>query len=146
MRAQHGTSNSTRMSWPFSAAAVARRGATLVLVAPIHAYRWTVRPWFGWPCRHLPTCSDYALEAIAMNGPLRGFFLTISRLARCHPWGSAGFDPVPDCRAQHHGWQVWRYGRWTGRHIPASDRWAAEIAAAPKCCQGHNDHGHSGRD
>jgi putative membrane protein insertion efficiency factor len=88
---------------------------------PIHLYRWSLRPWLGWRCRHLPTCSDYALEAIDTNGPWRGTWLTLSRLSRCRPWGSAGYDPVPDIRAQKHPLAPWRYGRWTGRHIET--RW-----------------------
>ncbi len=51
--------------------------AGIAVKAPIHLYRWTVRPWLGWPCRHLPTCSDYALEAIDTNGAWRGFWLTL---------------------------------------------------------------------
>jgi uncharacterized protein len=93
------------------------RLAALILKAPIHAYRWTLRPWLGWPCRHLPTCSDYALEAIDKNGPWRGFWLTVSRLSRCRPGGTAGFDPVPDTRGLHHPWLPWRHGRWSGRHM-----------------------------
>jgi len=99
---------------------VRMRGAALVraiVKAPIHVYRWTLRPWLGWPCRHLPTCSDYALEAIDRNGAWRGSWLTLSRLMRCQPWGSAGYDPVPDITNLHHPLAPWRYGRWTGRHI-----------------------------
>jgi putative membrane protein insertion efficiency factor len=88
-----------------------------LLKAPIHAYRWTLRPWLGWPCRHLPTCSDYALEAIDRNGAWRGFWLTISRLQRCRPGGSAGFDPVPDIKAERHLLQPWLYGRWGRGHM-----------------------------
>jgi len=88
-----------------------------LLKAPIHVYRMTLRPYVGWQCRHLPTCSDYALEAIDKNGPWRGLWLTVSRLLRCQPWGTAGFDPVPDIRSDHHALAPWRYGRWTGRHI-----------------------------
>lgn len=91
-----------------------------LLKAPIHAYQWTVRPWLGWPCRHLPTCSDYALEAIDRNGPWRGFWLTVSRLSRCRPGGTKGFDPVPDLTAARHPLQPWRYGRWVSRHDPDS--------------------------
>ena len=91
------------------------RAAAWVLKAPIHAYRWTVRPWLGWPCRHLPTCSDYALEAIERNGAWRGFWLTLARLSRCHPWGSAGYDPVPDIRHEHYVLRPWRYGQWSRR-------------------------------
>jgi putative membrane protein insertion efficiency factor len=95
--------------------------ARAALKLPIHIYRWTLRPWLGWPCRHLPTCSDYALEAIDQNGAWRGLWLTVSRLARCQPWGSAGHDPVPDIRSHHHPLAPWRYGRWSGRHI--ATRW-----------------------
>ena len=91
--------------------------ARWLLKAPIHLYRYTFKAWLGWPCRHLPTCSEYALEAIDKNGATRGFWLMISRLSRCHPWGTAGFDPVPDIRGERYRWQPWKYGRWNGRHI-----------------------------
>ena len=48
------------------------------------------------PCRHVPSCSTYAIEALEIHGVLRGSWLTTRRLARCHPWGSQGYDPVPD--------------------------------------------------
>jgi hypothetical protein len=51
------------------------------------------------PCRFTPTCSSYAIEALETHGALRGGVLTIRRLARCHPWGRYGFDPVPERRA-----------------------------------------------
>jgi uncharacterized protein len=86
--------------------------AGVILKAPIHLYRWTLKPYVGWNCRHLPTCSDYALEAIDRNGPWRGFWLTISRLSRCHPYGTRGHDPVPDLSAEQHTFAPWRYGRW----------------------------------
>jgi putative membrane protein insertion efficiency factor len=89
----------------------------MLLKAPVHIYRWTLKPFLGWHCRHLPTCSEYALEAIDRNGAWRGFWLMASRLCRCHPWGSAGFDPVPDIRGMRHPLAPWRYGRWTGRHM-----------------------------
>jgi putative membrane protein insertion efficiency factor len=47
------------------------------------------------PCRFVPSCSTYALEALEAHGALRGSFLALRRLARCHPWGGHGFDPVP---------------------------------------------------
>jgi len=90
---------------------------TLVAKAPIHLYRWTIRPCTGRPYRHPPTCSDYALEAIDRNGPWRGLWLTLSRLQRCRPGGSSGIDPPPDIRREHHPLAPWRYGRWTGAHI-----------------------------
>lgn len=87
-------------------------GAKALLKAPIHAYRWTLKPLIGLECRHLPTCSEYALEAIEVNGAWRGLWLTLARLARCHPWGSAGYDAPPDIRAERHPFAPWRYGRW----------------------------------
>jgi putative membrane protein insertion efficiency factor len=86
--------------------------AKAILKAPVHAYRWTVKPWLGWECRHLPSCSQYALEAIDVNGAWRGGWLMLARLCRCHPWGTHGYDPVPDIRAVRHPLAPWRYGRW----------------------------------
>jgi putative membrane protein insertion efficiency factor len=86
--------------------------ARWLLKAPIHLYRWTLKPLAGMECRHLPTCSEYALEAIDTNGAWRGAWLALARLARCNPWGSAGYDPVPDIRAERHTFAPWRYGRW----------------------------------
>ncbi|MCA9143979.1 MAG: membrane protein insertion efficiency factor YidD [Planctomycetales bacterium] len=88
-----------------------------ILKLPIHAYRWTLRPWLGNQCRHLPTCSEYALEAIDKHGPWRGFWLTVSRILRCRPGGTSGYDPVPEKRDEPHWLTPWRYGRWTERHI-----------------------------
>ena len=53
---------------------------------------------FAWrpsPCRYVPTCSTYALEAVESHGALRGSWLAVRRISRCHPWGGHGFDPVP---------------------------------------------------
>ncbi|MCS6876672.1 MAG: membrane protein insertion efficiency factor YidD [Geminicoccaceae bacterium] len=61
----------------------------------LYAYRLILSPVLGPSCRYLPTCSEYALEAIARHGPWRGGWLALGRLARCHPWGGSGFDPVP---------------------------------------------------
>jgi len=91
--------------------------AATLLKLPIHLYRWTLRPYIGWQCRHLPTCSEYALEAIDTNGAWRGFWLTVSRLLRCQPGGTAGFDPVPDVSKKHYWLTPWRYGRWSGKHM-----------------------------
>jgi len=64
----------------------------------VSAYRWTLSPFVGHGCRFRPTCSEYALEAIARHGGLAGGWLALRRLARCHPWGGSGYDPVPDGR------------------------------------------------
>jgi len=81
--------------------------------APVHAYRWTLKPLIGWECRHLPTCSEYALEAIDRNGAWRGSWLALSRICRCQPWGTDGYDPVPDTLPTTARWYMpWTYGRW----------------------------------
>ena len=80
--------------------------------APIHAYRWTLKPLIGAECRHLPTCSEYGLRSIEINGAWRGCWLTVSRFLRCRPGGTSGFDPAPDIRAERHPLAPWRYGRW----------------------------------
>lgn len=66
-----------------------------LLVAPIRLYQWTLSPLLGVNCRYAPSCSEYAAEAIATHGPLRGLFLALRRISRCHPWGASGYDPVP---------------------------------------------------
>jgi putative membrane protein insertion efficiency factor len=69
--------------------------AARVLALPIRAYRLLLSPWVGHSCRFEPTCSAYALEALERHGALRGGWLAVRRLARCHPWGGAGIDDVP---------------------------------------------------
>ena len=66
------------------------------LIAAIKAYRLTLSPWLGRQCRYLPTCSVYAEEAVQRFGARRGAWLAAKRLGRCHPWGSSGYDPVPE--------------------------------------------------
>ena len=66
-----------------------------ILSWPVRAYRLLLSPWFGQNCRYQPTCSAYALEALERHGALRGGWLALRRILRCHPWGSSGFDPVP---------------------------------------------------
>jgi len=76
-----------------------RSAATTALIAPIKGYRRFVSPMFPPACRFTPTCSQYAIEAIEVHGPLKGLGLAFRRLLRCHPFtwlgGSSGFDPVP---------------------------------------------------
>jgi uncharacterized protein len=64
-------------------------------VLPIRFYRRCISPWTPATCRYHPTCSSYALEAILGHGVLRGGWLALRRILRCHPFGSSGYDPVP---------------------------------------------------
>ncbi|MGE0484252.1 MAG: membrane protein insertion efficiency factor YidD [Gammaproteobacteria bacterium] len=68
------------------------------LVALIQVYRVLVSPLLGPRCRYLPSCSAYALEALETHGVLRGGWLALRRVLRCHPWGGSGYDPVPGPR------------------------------------------------
>ena len=61
----------------------------------LRAYKVTLSPWIGRGCRYLPTCSEYAAEALIVHGPTRGSWLAAKRVCRCHPFGGHGFDPVP---------------------------------------------------
>jgi putative membrane protein insertion efficiency factor len=76
-----------------------KRAAVTVLAVPIHLYRMLISPLFAPVCRFEPTCSEYALDALHVHGPIKGIALTARRLSRCHPFtwlgGSSGFDPVP---------------------------------------------------
>jgi len=67
-----------------------------VLIALIRCYQWFVSPLLGNHCRFYPSCSEYAREAIERHGVLRGVWLAIRRVARCHPWHPGGVDPVPE--------------------------------------------------
>jgi putative membrane protein insertion efficiency factor len=79
----------------------------LLLRFLIRAYQWTLSPllsWLGGPgsgCRFHPTCSKYFLEAVECHGALRGSWLGLKRLARCHPWGGQGEDPVPEVKTRN---------------------------------------------
>ena len=65
----------------------------------VRLYQILVSPALPPRCRYLPTCSDYALEAVERHGAIRGVGLALGRLGRCHPWGGSGYDPVPAPKA-----------------------------------------------
>lgn len=79
-----------------------------LLMLLIQAYRYLISPLLPARCRYLPTCSDYACQAIGKHGARRGGWMALRRILRCHPWGDSGYDPVPescctaaDCKSGH---------------------------------------------
>ncbi len=66
-----------------------------VFLLPVFIYRYAISPLLPNACRFYPTCSTYAVEAVMLHGILQGSWLTMRRLARCHPWSKGGVDPVP---------------------------------------------------
>lgn len=84
-------------------------------LAALWLYRRTLSPalyLFGVRCRHAPSCSQYAIDAFTRHRFGRAFWLTVSRVSRCHPFGSSGFDPAPE-DAPDVGWRFWRLGDWS---------------------------------
>ncbi|HLQ26744.1 MAG TPA: membrane protein insertion efficiency factor YidD [Acidiferrobacterales bacterium] len=76
------------------------------LILLLRGYRYWLSPWLGQHCRFYPSCSCYALDAIAAHGARKGMVLTCARLLRCHPWCAGGYDPVPGTatpRGARHG-------------------------------------------
>jgi uncharacterized protein len=84
-------------------------------------YRHTLSPVIGPRCRHLPTCSDYADQAIARFGLWAGCWMALARFLRCHPFGTAGLDFAPEALPAGARWYLpWRYGRWRGTNENAA--------------------------
>ncbi len=71
-----------------------------ILVGLVRFYQLFLSPLLGSNCRYQPTCSHYALEAMRVHGGLKGGWLAIRRIIRCHPWGGFGYDPVPDVKTK----------------------------------------------
>ena len=69
------------LSWPF--------------ILLIRLYQYGISPLIGPKCRFTPTCSHYGLQAFRKYGIWKGFFLTVKRISKCHPWGGSGYDPLP---------------------------------------------------
>ena len=66
-----------------------------VLLVPIWIYQKVISPYTPPSCRFTPTCSEYARQALIKHGPVKGLWLAVRRILRCHPWGGSGYDPVP---------------------------------------------------
>lgn len=72
-----------------------RKALVWLLLLPIRFYQVCISPLTPPSCRFTPTCSEYARQAIIKHGPLKGLYLAVKRILRCHPWGGSGYDPVP---------------------------------------------------
>jgi len=72
--------------------------AQSLLVGIVKSYRLLLSPWIGSSCRFTPTCSAYSLQALQEHGAAAGAYLTLARIARCHPWCAGGHDPVPQAK------------------------------------------------
>jgi putative membrane protein insertion efficiency factor len=114
VRTCDGSLMNTMSTQPSAWTAIARlprvAGRGLIIV-----YRYTLSPLIGPRCRHLPSCSEYAEEAIERFGLWAGAWMALARFLRCHPWGTSGLDFVPaSLPARARWWMPWRYGRWHG--------------------------------
>jgi len=104
----------------------------------IRAYQWLISPILPGSCRHLPTCSQYAVEAIDIHGPFQGFWLALKRVLRCNPWGSSGYDPVPPKTTGKNGTKITeksvaeepKHG-YTGRANSSNETPSQEFSATP---------------
>ena len=84
----------------------------------IGAYRYSLSALVGMHCRHVPSCSAYADEAVDRFGLWAGGWMALARVCRCHPFGTAGLDFVPPVPpSQAHWYLPWRYGRWRGTNV-----------------------------
>lgn len=81
--------------WMRRAAKALSRVVVWMLILPIRFYQTAISPLTPPSCRFTPTCSEYARQALIKHGPVKGLALAIRRILRCHPWGGAGYDPVP---------------------------------------------------
>jgi uncharacterized protein len=114
-----------------------RRLPAYLMIALLRLYKVTLSPAFaamGVRCRHEPTCSTYAIGAIRRHGAWRGGWLTLSRLLRCHPFGSHGYDPVPEVLDKAPFWAISKLGDWSWRER------SFDKDAAPGCSHEKTSH------
>lgn len=74
---------------------ITKKVISFILILPIRFYQLCISPMTPPSCRFVPTCSQYAIEALKKYGPIKGLWLAVKRILRCHPWGGSGYDPVP---------------------------------------------------
>jgi putative membrane protein insertion efficiency factor len=89
-----------------------KRILSLLFSLPVHFYRIFISPLTRPACRHVPSCSQYALDALRIHGPFKGIVLGTNRILRCRPGGTHGYDPVPQLWIRRYRpWNTW-LGRW----------------------------------
>jgi uncharacterized protein len=76
--------------------------AKFVTLQLLRAYKWAISPWLPPACRYVPTCSEYAMEAVERYGAVRGGWMAFSRILRCHPFSRSGYDPVVRAATEKH--------------------------------------------
>jgi len=75
--------------------------ATFPLLILIRGYQLIISPLLGSNCRFMPTCSEYAMESLRSHGLIKGSYLTVKRIGKCHPWGGHGYDPIPTKKVEN---------------------------------------------
>ena len=119
-----------------------------LLIALLKAYRFAISPLYGQVCRYYPSCSAYALRAVTVHGAVRGSWLAVRRLLRCHPWAAGGYDPVPGTPeyAEEERLQAGRAWTLETEHDPAGTD-GTRTGVVPTSStrpepDGHGDHNH----
>ncbi len=79
----------------------------LIFLFPVKLYQWFISPLLPQSCRHVPTCSNYAISALKTHGIIKGTWLSVRRISKCHPWGTTGYDPVPG-----KGYKVFKFKKY----------------------------------
>jgi uncharacterized protein len=108
---------------------------TALLIWPIAAYKRVLSPLLPPLCRFHPSCSVYAMGAISVHGPLRGLWLAVKRLARCHPLGRGGFDPVPSRNGASAVDIVTEKNKWLAGLLSATPPTFESLASSPSAVQ-----------
>jgi putative membrane protein insertion efficiency factor len=100
------------------------------LSVPVYIYRYSISPYLRPACRHEPSCSQYALDALKLHGPVNGLVLGTNRILRCRPGGTHGYDPVPLIMIKRYKpWSTWT-GNWkTGNRLKGEPRQTSDQEA-----------------
>ena len=97
------------------------RLARRLFLAPVYLYRYTLSALIGRTCRHMPSCSEYMIEAVDRHGIWPGGWMGLARICRCRPGGTSGLDFVcEELPPDAHALAPWRYGRWRSTWVPGT--------------------------